>query len=347
MKPNVLAGMSDAERAYFETGGAVDPTTGKPVEETDAGTDAEQHKQPDAGTGGEAESADRSADADAEGQAAEKAEGEEEGEDETVDVATGTDPDGKPKRKFIAFGAYEKERRQAKAAKEEATQLKQQLAYLTGLVQSGQITQQQGQQMAQAAQQPATTAPDPQKEPQKWLEWVNTTLAKVHQAETQQQRTAAQQAEIDRLNAAAYHAEQEFVNEGHADYYDALKFLEKSRRDELKMLGYDASTAQQILDAQNKDIAIRALQGQGNPAERFYALAKARGFKAPKPVVEKTEAEKVAEQAVKQKTNKSLAGLAGGETKNPLSLESLANTPTSELAKMLKEGKIDMWSLGQ
>jgi hypothetical protein len=344
MKPNPMAGMSDAERAYFETGGAVDPTTGKPVEETDAGTDAEQHKQPDAGTGGEAESADRSADADAEGQAAEKAEGEEEGEDEIVDVANA---DGETRRKMIAFGAYEKQRKAAKAAKSELEKAQQQLAYLTGLVQSGQITQQQGQQMAQAAQQPATTAPDPQKEPQKWLEWVNTTLAKVHQAETQQQKTAAQQAEIDRLNAAAYHAEQEFVNEGHADYYDALKFLEKSRRDELKMLGYDASTAQQILDAQNKDIAIRALQGQGNPAERFYALAKARGFKAPKPAApEKTEAEKVAEQAVKQKTNKSLAGLAGGETKNPLSLESLANTPTSELAKMLKEGKIDMWSLG-
>jgi hypothetical protein len=335
MKPNVLAGMSDAERAYFETGGAVDPTTGKPVEETSEKPEEQQPAEP-TDTAGEPEQPAEAEKPDAEP--------DEESEDEIVDVANA---DGETRRKMIAFGAYEKQRKAAKAAKSELEKAQQQLAYLTGLVQSGQITQQQGQQMAQAAQQPATTAPDPQKEPQKWLEWVNTTLAKVHQAETQQQRTAAQQAEIDRLNAAAYHAEQEFVNEGHADYYDALKFLEKSRRDELKMLGYDASTTQQILDAQNKDIAIRALQGQGNPAERFYALAKARGFKTPKPAApEKTEAEKVAEQAVKQKTNKSLAGLAGGETKNPLSLESLANTPTSELAKMLKEGKIDMWSLG-
>jgi hypothetical protein len=344
MKPNPMAGMSDAERAYFETGGAVDPTTGKPVEETNA--EAEQAENPATTQPGGIEQQAEAADAPAkEGQAEEGSE-EAEGEDEIVEVVKA---DGeKINRRMVSYGALLKERDKRDKARSELEKAQQQLAYLTGLVQSGQITQQQGQQMAQAAQQPATTAPDPQKEPQKWLEWVNTTLAKVHQAETQQQRTAAQQAEIDRLNAAAYHAEQEFVNEGHADYYDALKFLEKSRRDELKMLGYDASTAQQILDAQNKDIAIRALHGQGNPAERFYALAKARGFKTPKPAaLEKTEAEKVAEQAVKQKTNKSLAGLAGGETKNPLSLESLANTPTSELAKMLKEGKIDMWSLGQ
>lgn len=330
-----MINMSPAEKAYIESGGAVHPDTGKAAtEESDgtSGTDAgsgggdgavvEREVQPPEATNtdGETEGAD--------------AEGD---EDEITEVADGTNPDGAARRKVIAFGAYDKQRAKAQKLSSELEQTKQQLAYLTGLVQQGRQAPQTGQQPNQPAQL-STTPPDPQKEPQKWLDWVNQTLSKAAEAQQVQQKTTAEQQQIQQLNHAAYEAEQDFIAQGNADYYDALKHLDKSRRDELKMLGYDAATAQQIIEAQNKDIAIRAFNSNANPAERFYAMSKARGFKAPAPTKTETEAEKVARQAKNQQSDKSIGKLAGGASKSGLSIEDLANLSQDEFNKKFKDG---------
>jgi hypothetical protein len=350
MKPELLSGLSPAEKAYFETGGAVDPVSGKAVEETSDGAEPQVSMGVPGGADGQPEITPPEGDSDKGGDSEGGPEtGEDdEAEEEAVEVADGTNPDGAARRKVISFGAYDKQRVKANKLSSELEQTRQQLAYLTGLVQ-----QRQGgpQAPAQAAQpqgpQLHAGAPDPQKEPQKWLEWVNSTLTAAQQAQAQQQQQSVQQQQINQLNAAAYQAEQEFVNgdgaetPAHPDYYDALKFLDTARRTELKVAGYDPQTAQAIIDAQNKDIAMRALQAGDNAAKRFYTLAKSRGFSAPKPTPPaKSEAEKVAEQAAKQKTNKSIAGLAGSSSKDPFSIETLANTSTADLAKMLKKGEL-------
>jgi hypothetical protein len=350
LKPNTLAGLSPTEKAYFESGGAVDPVSGKAVEETSA--EAEQ-SQADTATqpGGTEQSAATDGDQAEEGAAEESGEETDGDDEEPTEVADGTNPDGAARRKVISFGAYDKQRVKANKLSSELEQTRQQLAYLTGLVQQGRPAGQAPQAPAQAAQpQGPVSAPDPQKEPQKWLDWVNNTLTAAQQAQAQQQQQSVQQQHVEQLNAAAYQAEQEFVNgdgaetPAHPDYYDALKFLDAARRSELKLAGYDPQTAQQIIEAQNKDIAVRALNRGDNAASKFYALAKTRGFKAPKPAAEvpaKTEAQKVAEQAAKQKTNKSISGLAGSSSNDPFSIETLANTSTADLAKMLKKGELD------
>lgn len=326
-----LPGLTDAERAYFTSQGKVDPTTGKPAEETPNDTGAAEQDAPD--NTARPGAADETGAADAQPDPAD-ADKSDDGDEEVIDVANA---EGEPRRKMIAFGAYEKQRKAAKAAKEELSKTQQQIAYLTGLMQQ----RQSGQPATERATEQPAGAPDYAKEPQKWLEWVNTKLDSLAQREQAQQAKSQEQQQLDQVNTLAYQAEQDFVSgdEPHPDYYDALKFLEKSRRDELKMLGYDPATAQQIIEAQNKDIAIRALQKSENPAEKFYALSKARGFNAPKPKPVETEAQKIARQADNQKSNKSIAKLAGGASTDPLSLENLANMPTRELAKLIKEGK--------
>jgi hypothetical protein len=363
MKPELLAGLSDSEKAYFTSGGQVDPVTGKTAEESNASESRVSDAVPggtDARPAGDSPEGGDNQGGDQEGGPEAEADGE---SDEGEDVAEETTEDGQPKRKLIEFTKFDSVRHKAKAYKQELEQTRQQLAYLTGLMQQRQGGPQAPAQAAQpqGPQQPVT-APDPQKEPQKWLEWVNSTLTAAQQQQAQQQQQAAQTQQVDRLNAAAYQAEQEFVNgdgvdiDPHPDYYDAIKYLDTARRTELKLAGYDPQTAQAIIDAQNKDIAMRALNAGDNAAKRFYTLAKSRGFKAgPAPSTinnalreqgrnaagqfTKSPAEKVAEQAKKQATNKSIAGLAGAGA-GELSLESLANTPTDEFAKMFKEGKV-------
>jgi hypothetical protein len=364
MNPNTLAGLSPAEQAYFTSGGAVDPVSGKSVEESDAGATTPETPSPAGGpeAGGEGNDAATGQDP------APGDQGDTEPGEDDDDIAEETDADGQPKRQLIEFGKYDRERHRAKKYRTELEQTRQQLAYLTGLVQQGRSPAGQPGQAPQAPAQAAqpqgpVSAPDPQKEPQKWLDWVNSTLTAAQQAQAQQQQQTVQQQHAAQLNAAAYEAEQEFVNgdgadtPAHPDYYDALKFLDTARRTELKLAGYDPQTAQQIIDAQNKDIAVRALQRGDNAASKFYALAKTRGFKAPAPAnaparnaagqFAKTEAEKVAEQAAKQKTNKSISGLAGSSSKDPLSIETLANTSAADLAKMLKRGELhDVLGIG-
>jgi hypothetical protein len=367
MNPNTLTGLSPAEQAYFTSGGAVDPVSGKAVEET---TDESKEAPAEAGPeGGKDVGETGPGDAESPSDDGGKTEGDDDETDD--DVAEETDADGQPKRQLIEFGKYDRERHRAKKYRTELEQTRQQLAYLTGLVQQGRPAGQAPQDgigglndpRRQAVPTQPTAAPDPQKEPQKWLDWVNSTLTAAQQAQAQQQQQTVQQQHAAQLNAAAYEAEQEFVNgdgadtPAHPDYYDALKFLDTARRTELKLAGYDPQTAQQIIDAQNKDIAVRALQRGDNAASKFYALAKTRGFKAPAPAnaparnaagqFAKTEAEKVAEQAAKQKTNKSISGLAGSSSKDPLSIETLANTSTADLAKMLKKGELhDVLGIG-
>jgi hypothetical protein len=328
-----MINMTPSEKAYIESGGAVHPDTGKPAEADaqqemkDAETTAtEQTEQPDANADGEG---------DKETEAPETEESDDDSE-EIVDVAN---QDGETRRKMIAFGAYDKQRKAAKAAKEQLTQMQQQMAYLQGMLQNVQQPGAKASQTADGPQQPqiTDTPPDHVKEPEKWLAWVNQTLA--HSAKTVQQQTAQSQQsqQFAQLNDAVLAAEQEFV-ETQPDFYDALKYVQGQRKAELKELGYGAAEIQQIMAAQAQDVALRALNQGKNPAERIYALAKARGYKAAPPPKTETEAQKVIRQAEGQKKATTIANLSGGGPKG-ITVETLANTSQEEFNKMWAKGE--------
>jgi hypothetical protein len=269
---------------------------------------------------------------------------EEEGEEEVTEVADGTNPDAPARRKVIAFSAYEKQRQAKKALAEEATKLREQVAYLSGLSQNAQNTQKPAQQ--QQTEELSLTPPDKTKEPEKYLAWLETGMARLlkHQQQTAEQ--SQQTTQFQQINQTVFEHEQAFINgdpsaeiEPHPDFHDAVKFLQDRHKAELKEAGYEPHEIQQIMAARAQSVALKALQAGKSPAERVYSLAKLNGYKRAQPKPAETEAEKIARQAESQKkAGKTISALPGGESKGGLTAETLANTSPEEFLKMWNKG---------
>lgn len=63
------------------------------------------------------------------------------------------------------------------------------------------------------------------------------------------------------------------------DYDVAVKFLTNTRLEELKDLGFSDAEAKKVIGDEIRWIADKAYNDEVNPAERFYNLAKRRGYK--------------------------------------------------------------------
>jgi hypothetical protein len=305
------------------------------LEETDA---AEQPERPAPEVGEQAGKEEPGAAGEGTGEA------EEEGEEEVTEVADGTNPDAPARRKVIAFSAYEKQRQAKKALAEEATKLREQVAYLSGLSQNPQ--QPKPQQQAPQTEELSLTPPDKTKEPEKYLAWLETGMARLlkHQQQTAEQ--SQQTTQFQQINQTVFEHEQAFINgdpsaeiEPHPDFHDAVKFLQDRHKAELKEAGYEPHEIQQIMAARAQSVALKALQAGKSPAERVYSLAKLNGYKRAQPKPAETEAEKIARQAESQKkAGKTISALPGGESKGGLTAETLANTSPEEFLKMWNKG---------
>jgi hypothetical protein len=274
---------------------------------------------------------------------AEEEEGD--GEDEVTEVADGTDPDGKPRRKVIAYGAYDKQRHRANKLAEEATKLREQVAYLSGLSQNAPKPQQQA---PQATQQELTdTPPDKTKDPEGYLKWLETAAQETIRIRRQSVQHAEQSSQFQQINQAVYEHEQAFIKgdpdsgtEAHPDFLDAVTFLREKQTRELKTAGYEQHEINQIMAARAQDISLRALKAGDSPAKRVYSLAKLNGYKAAAPAKVETEAEKIARQAKSQeKAGKTISSLPGGESKGGLTADTLANMSPEAFKKLWDSGE--------
>jgi hypothetical protein len=305
------------------------------LEETTDGVDGVPESTPESAKADEGEGAAKASEAKPEAE-------EEEGEEEVTEVADGTNPDAPARRKVIAFSAYEKQRQAKKALAEEATKLREQVAYLSGLAQNPQ--QPKPQQQAQQTEELSLTPPDKTKEPEKYLAWLETGMARLlkHQQQTTEQ--SQQSTQFQQINQTVFEHEQAFINgdgeiEPHPDFHDAVKFLQDRHKAELKEAGYEPHEIQQIMAARAQSVALKALQAGKSPAERVYSLAKLNGYKKATPKTE-TEAEKIARQAESQKkAGKTISALPGGESKGGLTAETLANMDPAEFLKMWNKGE--------
>lgn len=100
----------------------------------------------------------------------------------------------------------------------------------------------------------------------------NATVSGIQQ--TQQQNAVAQ------LISHVQGLENEFRAQA-PDYDAAIQHTRALRMAEMQALGYDATTAHQMLQQETLQISARAIQSGQNPAKLFYDLAKVRGFQAP------------------------------------------------------------------
>jgi hypothetical protein len=332
------ANFSPAERAYFESAGAVHPETGAAADNTPAPEKIVAEEKPVETPVPKEEAATEDAKSEAEAE-----DGDEDDGEEVVKVVNAEGEE--TTRRMVHYGALKKERMAKNKAREQIDQMGKQMAYLTGA-----LEQMRGGK-APAADTPAqpqisTTPPDYKTKPEEWLNWVNQTVA--HAATfTQQQgeQTQQQRQQNELYNAVAQH-EQSFISgdpaagvEAHPDFMDAVQFVRARHTAELKEAGYEPAEIQQILTARAHDLAIRALRAGKNPAERLYAVAKQHGYKKAAPKAEpEPEAVRIARQAEGQAKAKTISNLSGGAEKG-LSMEVLANTPMSEFQKLFKAGK--------
>ena len=153
-------------------------------------------------------------------------------EGEEVEVADGTNPDGPPRRKMIAFGAYDKKRIEANNAKAEAAKLREQVAYLSGLAQQ----QPKPQTPAPQTEELSLTPPDKQKEPEKYLAWLEAAAAKALTIEQRTKQQTEQTSQFQQINQAVFDHGQAFINgdpvneiEPHPDFHEAVKHLQSAQ----------------------------------------------------------------------------------------------------------------------
>lgn len=97
------------------------------------------------------------------------------------------------------------------------------------------------------------------------------------QNETQNLR--AYERQIETLKATMADSEADFTAD-HPDYQDAAKFYRKARQEELEEAGYSGQELTRRLSEDLFGLVKTAFNTGLDPAERVYALAKRRGFKA-------------------------------------------------------------------
>jgi len=125
------------------------------------------------------------------------------------------------------------------------------------------------------------------------------------------------------------------------DFDDAIKFLADSRLDELKDLGWSDQEAQKVLQDEIKWISDKAYNDEVNPAERFYALAKRRGFsKAVEPAKSNEGDAKIESIKKGQELNKNLP-LGSKTSKQDLTAEALADMPVDALSSLQGQTEFD------
>jgi hypothetical protein len=129
------------------------------------------------------------------------------------------------------------------------------------------------------------------------------------------------------------------------DFMDAYKHLIQSRIEEHLIAGYDEQTANELLKQEEAAIVSKAFQDGENPAARMYALAKRRGFSAPKP--QPTTQPKTSKlQTLKQgiSTNKSLGSSQGSansdEVIDSTDIADMTDDEVDKIFKLYKAGKI-------
>lgn len=104
------------------------------------------------------------------------------------------------------------------------------------------------------------------------------------------------------------------------DYDDAFQFLNETRDKELTFLHEDATERTNRIQYEEGWIAASAMKQGKNPAQVFYEMAKARGYKGKQPQVEENKIDRLAAGQKAAKTN------AGGRAvdSEEITLEKLA-----------------------
>lgn len=295
--------LSDAERAYFESGGTKTDGLFKAADPAPAVAEEKTVSEPV------------------------KSEDAVEGEI-TIDEQ-GNHRDKKSGR-FVPHGVFHATRERAKAAESELAQLREKftraderLAVLSDAM-SGKIP----------------TTEKKEAEDDKDIDPAQDVFGALAQT---QRRLAALQKQIEDSKAEAnvrharatvrdvYRETQETFAKANPAYHDAKSHLIASYKAELEAMGVPAEQRQLLIDKKEAELVLSAIREKQNPADIIFRLAKARGFVEKAAKVETPAADKLATVEKGIAASASLRDAPGGAT-NGLTREALADMSDDEFA---------------
>jgi len=258
--------------------------------------------------------------------------------------------DGK-EPKLVPIKALHEERDARKALADQLRERDDRFARLEGRL------QELGQRFGQPQQQEQQRPPSVEEDPVGAIKRVDDTvrsLAERQQAEHQEREFVTAYGNAARQFAATQ-----------TDFPGAYQHLMAARDGELQAIGF-TNPAQRaaIIANEERSIALRAFSENVNPAERIYALAKARGYAAPAAEAaasaspspapaatavntsERSASEKVAQTQRAQEAARSLSGGGGSASSGGLSLDALADMSDEEFGQIDDATWERLWTRG-
>ncbi|MDP4005073.1 hypothetical protein [Methylobacterium sp. NEAU K] len=240
------------------------------------------------------------------------------------------------KGKFVPHGAFHEERERRKAVEKELTDLREK--YARGDERLRLLTE-AARAQAPAAAQPAAEppkVPNPEEDIFGYAKHLEEKLAKLEGTVTQETTRQRQEREVAEV-VRDYHADVNRFAQAEPTFADAFKYVIETRRAEYAAMGVPEAQIRQALGNDELQIAIQARQQGVSPAERIFAIAKARGFapKAPEPPAApaapvESAAQKAERVAAGQAGPGKSLSAAGGAPAGEVTFETLMNMSEAE-----------------
>lgn len=164
---------------------------------------------------------------------------------------------------------------------------------------------------------------------------------------TRQSQQLTQQQQVDEAVRLTATAQENKYRATAADYDDAVKFLQNSRREELEDLGFvNPAEREMMIQQEAYAIARRALAGNKSFPEVIYSLAKRRGYTntpapAPEPAPQEGAEQRLERQAAGQQQARSLSN-ARGNAPQEMTAQRLASMSERDFDAWLSKATPEM-----
>lgn len=211
--------------------------------------------------------------------------GPEDGEEDDDDVTPPSiDPKtGKLFRKRVNYMKWQRAVERAKTAEGKITELSANIARMDERLKifTDVLQETPAQQQAAAAADPK---PDPKEDIFAYIEWQDREIAriggKLNDRETKDAQSTERQ-NAEREFSTAYVADSKRFQAQQPDFPQAYRHLIGVREIQLAELGYDENQIVEIVQREERALALQAYKSGKNPAERLYAVAKTFGYTPP------------------------------------------------------------------
>jgi hypothetical protein len=242
-------------------------------------------------------------------------------------------PETQAKEKVVPYGALHEERERRKELAQQNKELQERTSRLETTFQK----------LMERANQTQEQVPNYDEDPLGALKYENEQIKRQIQYQNQLEQVRQQEQQYSQQEQQfrnAYRQAAGQFSKENTDFIDAYKHLVQSRFDEHLAAGFDETTANRLIEEDEKAIATKAFQDGVNPAERIYKLAQIRGYQKSTPAPQQQtqkNVEKLANLEKGMNASKSLSNVSGKTAKSEITLAQVADMNEDEMTEFLSD----------